>query len=158
MHLSNLGEPRRSQFDITGYVPFWLTAIANKWTASTSRQFRSEFDIGITEWRVLLALDNLQVARALDVCNLTGTDTSAVSKAVQSLLARGYIEQVAGSFVGRNRPLALTKAGGDLLTRASGIALGFEERLLAGLDLEERLQLLIILQKIHEHPTSFEAA
>jgi len=137
-------------FDLDGYIPFWLTAITNKWTANSSRLYLRKFGIGVMEWRVLGSLATLGTGRSIDICSLLVADSSSVSKATTNLERRGLIEAVKGRFPGRNRPLYLTEAGSAIFEKMKEIALAREDQLLRALDLEDRLQLLILLQKVHE--------
>jgi DNA-binding MarR family transcriptional regulator len=155
MRIMDGAEGRQAQFDLADYLPFWLNAVASKWTAGTTRHYRAKFDLGTIEWRVLVALGSLGTAKSFEISNLTGAEISGVCKALRKLETRSLVEAISGTSPFRDKPFALTPAGSNLLALGKEHALEMEQRLLTSLDLEDQIQLLILLQKIHEHPSSF---
>lgn len=144
--------PRAGQgpgLDLAQYLPFYLIAIANRWTASSSRAYLRRFGIGIVEWRVLSSLGARKVASSLDVVQLVGTDPASVSKAVKNLEKLGHIVPVDGRFVGRTKPYTLTNTGQALFEEMRTLALQREQVLLDPLTSEERSQLLSLMAKLH---------
>jgi DNA-binding MarR family transcriptional regulator len=138
-----------SQFDLDDYVPFYITAIANRWTAASSRKYLEAFAIGVVEWRVLAALAAKGAMRSLDIAKLTGVDTAAVSRAVGNLEKREFICAVAGRYAGRTRPMEMTATGKSLFENIQALAFEREQTLLADLDAADRATLLHLLRKLH---------
>lgn len=143
---TRLAEP----IDLSNYAPYYITTIANRWTASSSRIYQRDFGIGIAEWRVLAALSVFATATSLEIANLISMDTAAVSRATNTLLGSGHVRQVPGRFKGRNKPLELTDSGAGLYKRVRQVALRREKALLRNLGAEERSALLRALRKIHD--------
>ena len=135
--------------DLRSYVPFYLVAIANRWTATSSRTYLRRFGIGIVEWRIISSLGAEGTASSLDVVNLTGSDPALISKAMRNLEKRGLAAPVEGRFAGRTKPYRLTAGGEALFREIRTIALGFEQVLLATLDADERKAFLAALAKLH---------
>jgi DNA-binding MarR family transcriptional regulator len=136
-------------FDLDGYVPFFITAIANRWTATSSRRYLREFGIGVVEWRVLASLAARDQASSADVVTLVGMDAAAVSRAMRALERRGLVEPVKGRFVGRTKPYRMTAAGERLCLAVRDLALSREAVLLGGLDASDRSELLRLLRLLH---------
>lgn len=135
--------------NLSEYLPFYVIAIANRWTATSSRTYLRRFGIGIVEWRAIASLGALGVASSLDVVNLVGTDPASVSKAVNNLEARGLVVPVKGKFAGRTKPYELTQRGRGLFREMRQLALRRQDVLTDLLTSDERSQLIGLLKKLH---------
>lgn len=135
--------------DLRNYTPYYLSAISNAWTSTSSRLYLREFGIGITEWRVLASLRALGNASAMDAAKLTAMDHAAASRAITQLLNRDYIAPVRGRFQGRTKPFTLTPAGEKIYDAVRKLALKREAILLKNLSAKEQEQLLRLLSKVH---------
>lgn len=141
--------PLSHALDLDGYVPFFLTVIANRWTASSSQDYRREFGLGIGEWRILASIGALGAATSLDVVNLVGMDPGAVSRAMHVLEERELVTPVQGKFAGRNKPYRMTEAGTTIFLAIRGRATAREALLLQDLTPAERAMLLDFLKRMH---------
>ena len=101
--------------DLTRYAPFYWTAIANRWTAASSRLYLDRFGVGVVEWRILATLAALGTATSLDAARLAELDPGAANRAMNKLDQAGLVVAVPGKFVGRSKPFAMTEAGISLL-------------------------------------------
>jgi DNA-binding MarR family transcriptional regulator len=135
--------------DLDRYVPFYVTAIANRWTSISSQDYLREFGIGIAEWRVLASLDARGSATSLDIVTLVGMDGGAVSRAIRALERKELVVPVKGRFIGRTKPYAMTKQGKTLSGAVRARALEREAMLLQDLDDSERAELLRMLRLLH---------
>jgi DNA-binding MarR family transcriptional regulator len=134
--------------DLTGYFPFYLGTLSNRWTTASSKTYLEKFGIGIADWRVLASVQAQGVANAQMIVNLIYMDAGAVSRSLTKLAAEGHVEPVPGKFAGRTKPFQLTSQGHELYAKLLKIALEREARLLAQLTEEERVQLLSMMRKI----------
>ncbi len=75
-------------------------------------------------------------------------DAGAVSRAVNHLETKGYIQKVAGRFQGRTKPYELTDEGTQIYAAIRKIALERENALLADLGERDRKDLLRIMRKV----------
>ncbi len=132
------------------YVPFFLGAIANRWTAVSSKSYREKFDLGIGEWRILASLAVLGSATSLAIAKLVKMDGGAVSRGIRVLEARGLVKPLPGRFAGRTRPYALTEAGLAQFEEMMALALAREQKLLSRLTPEDRSALLRLLAQLYE--------
>lgn len=131
------------------YVPFYITRIANRWTATASRHYLHQFEVGVAEWGVLAGLSTYGEATSLEISNRIEMDSGAVSRAVNRLLKGGLIVTKKGRFKGRSKPVLLTAAGTRLVEQIQEHALAQEQRLLSPLTRDERKTFLQLLQKVH---------
>jgi DNA-binding MarR family transcriptional regulator len=137
------------QLDLERYVPFGLTAIANKIARSASRVYLKRFGVGINEWRILANLRIAPGATANLICQSSGLDKAAVSRSLKLLEDGGMIETSGETTDVRGRALRLTGKGDTLHDGLIGVALKREALLLEGFDEAERRQLLSFIARLH---------
>jgi DNA-binding MarR family transcriptional regulator len=137
--------------DLRGYAPFYLGAIANKWTALSSNEYRAAFDLGIGEWRILASLAVMGSATSLAVATLVKMDPGAVSRGLRVLEERALVQPLPGRFAGRSRPYEMTAAGQEMHATLQAMALRREQRLLEPLSMPERKELLRLLARLYDH-------
>ncbi len=82
-----------------------------------------------------------------------GVPPSRMVALVDHLEEAGFVERRADPEDRRVRGLHLTRKGRSALERASKIAIDYETRLCAGINREEREQLIDLLQKLQESQT-----
>ena len=139
----------RDVLDLGAYVPYFLTAISNTWSRSSSRLYLEEFGVGVTEWRVISQLAIEPGIAAQRICEIIGLDKGAVSRSVAALVAAGHVAEDADGRDGRRQLLALTSSGYALHDRLIELATRRERLLLDGLTPEERELLTNLLRRIH---------
>ena len=79
------------------------------------------------------------------------TDDAGVSRLVDRLEAKGLITRTVRGRDRRSRELRLTRSGRALVTRLMRFAARGNEKLLAGLSVEETAQLRRLLQRVSEN-------
>jgi DNA-binding MarR family transcriptional regulator len=141
--------PIPERLDLDRYVPFGLTAIANKIARSASRVYLRRFGVGINEWRILANLRITPGVTANLICQMSGLDKAAVSRSLRLLEDGGMIETCGESSDVRGRALRLTAKGDQLHDGLIGVALKREAMLLDGFDEAERRQLLSFIARLH---------
>jgi DNA-binding MarR family transcriptional regulator len=137
-----------TQLDLDRYVPFFLSSIGNKLSRGASRVYLARFGVGVNEWRLLANLKVQGRATAGAICQASGIDKAAASRAVGRLDALGCIDTIE-TRDGRARLLALTPAGEALHDRIIDAALERERVLLTGFDEAERTQLIGLLRRLY---------
>jgi len=142
-----MSSPRQT-LDLAGYVPFYLTAISNAVSRGASRLYLREFGVGIIDWRVMsqLALEPNIMANRISA--VIGLDKGAVSRSLQALEKAGLVEVGAGPDP-RRRTFALTAEGRASHDRILAVALQREQRLLAGMSLDEVRSLIDLMARMH---------
>ena len=137
------------RLELDRYLPFGLTAIANKIARSASRDYLRRFGVGINEWRILANLRISPGVTANLICQNSGLDKAAVSRSLRLLEDGGMIETWGETADVRGRALCLTAKGDTLHDGLIAIALRREARLLDGFDEGERKQLLSFIARLH---------
>jgi len=152
-------DDRRSPraIDMEAFIPAALTDLAQKITATASATYRPRFGVGITNWRVIALLASEPWIAPVQICETTGLDKAAVSRALRDLAADGLVESRGGD--GRRRvPVALTARGLAVHDRIVGVALIRQEHLLSGFSAQERAQLKDFLTRMRRQVETIKAA
>ncbi|WP_127556705.1 MarR family winged helix-turn-helix transcriptional regulator [Saccharospirillum alexandrii] len=136
--------------DLDRYIPFLLTATANKLSTGASRVYREKFDIGITDWRILAMLavePNITAAR---ICTVIGLDKAATSRALLNLRKRGFVQESKHHNTDkRSTVIQLTDSGKNVHDEIMKVALMREQKLLEAFSESEAEQLVDYFQRLH---------
>lgn len=146
---ANGADGDREVLDLTGYVPYFLTAISNTWSRSSSRLYLERFGVGVTEWRIISQLAIEPRIGAQRICEVISLDKGAVSRGVAALVASGHVHEAADGRDARRQVLELTSDGYALHDRLIAMAIERERLVLADFTQEEVDQLLTLLRRIH---------
>ena len=140
--------PAGSAIKLAGYVPAFITVIANKWARSSSALYLREFGIGIVDWRLMSLLAIEPWIQASRVDEVVGMDKGAVSRSLNTLERLGLAQTRRNAVDPRRREMALTPKGKDMHDEIADIALARERRLLKGFSREEKRVLLKLLARM----------
>lgn len=132
------------------YIVGDLSRVANRLARGASAQYRRQFGITVTEWRILHNLAERRQKTASEICDHTGIDKGPISRALRNLEARGHVEREPDRADSRRIVLRLTDAGRALHDRIMPVALERQSILLQCLDEAESRQLKGILEKLKE--------
>lgn len=143
------GSVERDVLDLRGYVPYFLTAISNTWSRSSSRLYLERFGVGVTEWRVISQLAIEPRIAAQRICEVIGLDKGAVSRSVAALVAAGHVAEGTDGRDARRQLLELTASGYALHDRLIALATAREQMMLEGFTPEERTQFTGFLRRLH---------
>lgn len=135
----------RKVLNLTGYVTFYFTVLANKLSSGASRLYLKRYDIGIIEWRVMAMLAVEPRISPVRICQIIGLDKGAVSREMRKLEAKGYLTVDEDPESTRRRTLELTPQGYEIHDEIIRTALERERRLLKGLSPDEVDTLLDLL-------------
>jgi DNA-binding MarR family transcriptional regulator len=75
-------------------------------------------DLKVSQMNVLVAAAKMGVARPADLCERLHLDVSTLSRNVERMKARGWLEVVPDEADGRSQPFRLTPQGRSLLEKA----------------------------------------
>ena len=142
--------PRRppARIELERFLPYRLSVLTNVVSGSIATMYQRRFGIGIPEWRVIAVLAMRSGLSAAEVAACTGMDAVAVSRAVSRLLRSGRLRRDTASDDRRRSVLRLTGTGRAVYRQVAPLALGYERRLLDGLDAREAASLDSIVHKL----------
>ena len=126
------------------FLPYRLSIVTNRISASFARLYSEKFNLSIPEWRVMAVLGQQPGLSADEVCSETEMDKVPVSRAVTKLLDKGLLNR---EFSGRDRRrsiLSLSEAGYGMYAQIVPLALSYEADLKAVLTAgEQQLEKLL---------------
>ncbi len=134
--------------ELERFLPYRLSLLSNRISQTIADLYAERFGIGVTEWRVIAVLGRYAGLSANEVAERTAMDKVAVSRAVARLLERGLIERDTHGDDRRRSVLALSGEGLAVHAQVAPLALDIEQRLLDGLDDDERDALQRLLDKL----------
>src|SRR6185437_7678739 len=105
-------------------------------------------DLSMTEWRVMAVLARFEGMSAREVAERTAMDKVAVSRALSRLVEAGRVDRATHDNDKRRSVLSLTDAGWAVHDEVAPMARVREREVLARLDVEERVWLERILDKL----------
>lgn len=117
------------KFDLDSFIPYRLTVVAERLSNGLARHYRTEYNISIPEWRVLVHLVHSGEVSVRDIHRRVSLDKSKVSRAASRLEAEGYISKQVNGGDKRLLQLALTEKGRKLMAELIPMAIAYEKRL-----------------------------
>ncbi|MDU6750201.1 MAG: MarR family transcriptional regulator, partial [Bradyrhizobium sp.] len=99
------------------YFPYRLARLAEQVSLAVAEVYADRFALSRQEWRILAALGEQPRLPTKQIGRLTTLDKMNVSRAMQSLEARGIVSRSRDPEDGRERIVTLTAAGRGLYRR-----------------------------------------
>jgi len=142
-------------------LPFgWrINYLANYYSLIANRKLKDRFKTTRQEFVVLFCLANSTNVTATDVCEVCGRPKNTISRAVNSLIAKGYITSSPHPKDARAEILTLEPAGKHLYNRIIVVFTDRDRAMMARLSEAECRTLKQLLDKVIEgfNPWSEEA-
>ncbi|MDP6172909.1 MAG: MarR family transcriptional regulator [Rhodospirillales bacterium] len=133
------------------FVAYRVNIVANAIFRSTSRYFLEELDLRTPEVWVMTAIGNFQPMSASEVSENMSIDKAQVSRALTSLMERGYVVRVPDPGDNRRKMLRLTNDGVDIYQRILEISETRQNRLLSSFSESEQAQLMGFLDRLRDN-------
>ncbi len=148
MYFSNAppNEPAPKTIEYDTYVPGLITWLANKLSSGASQLYRTQFGLGVIDWRVICTIASEGSISAARICQIVGLDKAAVSRSFALLEERALLE--VHEVAGRTRHARLTQSGWEVHDAILALAMARQERLLKGFSEEERATLVKLLHRL----------
>ena len=134
--------------DLKKFLPYQLSVVTNRISASFARLYSEKFNLSIPEWRVMAVLGQQPGLSADEVSSETEMDKVPVSRAVTKLLDKGLLNRDFSGLDRRRSILRLSEAGYAMYSQIVPLALSYEAELKAALAEQEQAQLEVLLEKL----------
>lgn len=141
------GRKKREVLNLSHYVTYFFTVLANKLSSGASRLYLKRFGIGIIEWRVMAMVAIEPDITPARITLVIGLDKASVSRESRRLEEKGYLAVAEDPGNQRRKLLSLTPLGYELHDRIIQVALERERRLLSDLSPDEVETLVDLLQR-----------
>jgi len=146
----DVGSTRNGQLRLSEFTPYRFVALGRRMSEQLGGAYAGE-NLTIPEWRVLAVISEADAMAARDVVAKTPMDKMAVSRAVASLEAKGFVARKTDARDRRVYTLMLSPAGRRIYAQIAKLAISYERQLLSALDPAERQQLAKILTRLEAH-------
>ena len=134
--------------DLKKFLPYQLSVVTNRISASFARLYSEKFNLSIPEWRVMAVLGQQPGLSADEVSSETEMDKVPVSRAVTKLLDKGLLNRDFSGLDRRRSILRLSEAGYAMYSQIVPLALSYEAELKTALIEQEQAQLEVLLKKL----------
>lgn len=138
----------RSHLQLESFLPSVLRNLAEEITGRMSGRYTGDFQLSVTEWRILVHLAEREALTATQIVDITAMEKSKVSRALSSLEERELVTRAPSDEDHRTKNLALTERGYRLYQNVVPRVLDWEKELLEGLEISEYRDLLYLLDKL----------
>ncbi len=139
---------RGAEFCLAAFLPYKLAVVTEAVVQVFAKNYESECNLTIPEVRALAVIAEHGTLSPTGVGQRTAMDKVRVSRATQSLVAKGLLRQTQDPSDGRGRLLRLTRKGTATHARMGPLALSMEAELFAALSQADIAALNRILAKI----------
>lgn len=133
---------------LDAFLPYQLSIVSNAVSSSIARAYESLFGLRIPEWRLIAVLAEEDGLTQQMLVARTEMDKMTVSRAAQSVVARGLVSRVDHGSDKRSHALTLSADGRQLYAQIAPKALELERKLLETISEREVKQLKATLAKL----------
>jgi DNA-binding MarR family transcriptional regulator len=142
------GLPEDTTMDLQAFFPYRLAVLAEQVSLAVAPVYAARFRLSRQEWRILAVVGARAEFSTSEICRTTTLDKMQVSRAIQSLEARGFVKRFEAPGDRRRKIVALTAAGRSLYRRIVPLASKREAAILRGLSAQEIAQFNATMAKI----------
>ena len=127
-------------------LAYRLAVLSNHYTGTVYRHVREAHGIERSDFTVVFCLQTMGEMSAHGICTLTGRPRATISRAVKSMLERGFITRRSDPLDPRRAVLRLTPRGMRLFREVAPLLRRCEEAMLEPLSARDRTSLMRILE------------
>jgi DNA-binding MarR family transcriptional regulator len=141
-------DPPVQTLDLGSSIGAQLTFLSNRLTATGSAAYRNRFGLGILDARLLIMLGAKPDISPGRICEVTGLDGGAVSRALRGLAARGLVASRPDPRNPHYKSWSLTSEGARLHEGIVRISMARDTILLEDFNDEERAVLIAMVRRM----------
>lgn len=134
--------------EVNRFLAAYIMGVANRLANGASQHYRSRFNLGMSEWRTLMAIGTSRHRIVRDVAQMADLDYALVSKSLKLLQTRGLVAIEQTQTRGRAAIASLTPEGLALYRQLRASAKRRQRRLLAAFTPAEVQALWSLLQRV----------
>ena len=136
--------------DLESHLGYWLRRVSNAVSGAFSRALQEE-QTSVAEWVLLRKLHERGKAAPGELANILGLTRGAVSKIIDKLEAKDWVQTDSKEGDNRSRLLSITRAGRRSLPFLAQIADQNDSAYFDCLSAKEKINLRELLIKLAEH-------
>jgi DNA-binding MarR family transcriptional regulator len=139
-----------SDANVNRYIAAYIMGVANRLASGASAHYRKKFNLGMSEWRTIMAIGTSDHRIVREVAEKADIDYAAASKSLRILQERRLVEMEQTSRRGRAAIGKLTPEGLVIYRQLLESSRRRQKRLLAQFSAAEVGQLWSLLRRIEE--------
>jgi DNA-binding MarR family transcriptional regulator len=139
-----------SQAAVNRYLAAYIMGVANRLANGASNHYRSQFNLGMSEWRAMMALGSRDESIVREVAEMADLDYAAASKSVRLLQERGLVSIEQTSSRGRAAIVRLTAEGQESYKKLRNSARRRQQRLVSAFTPQEVETLWSLLRRVEQ--------
>lgn len=143
-----MDDPPPQTLDLGSSIGAQLTFLSNRLTATGSATYRNRFGLGILDARLLIMLGAEPDISPARICEVTGLDGGAVSRALRGLAARGLVASRPDPRNPNYKYWSLTGDGARLHGEIVLVSMARDTILLEDFSTEERALLIAMVRRM----------
>ncbi len=144
----NNHDVRATDFSLAAFLPYRLAVVTESVSRVFAENYHDQFNLTLSEWRALAVIAEFGTLSPTAVGQRTAMDKVKVSRAAQSLVAKGMLRQSADPRDGRGRLLKLTRKGASTHASIVPLAAKLESELFNDLSRADMAVLNRVLSKM----------
>jgi DNA-binding MarR family transcriptional regulator len=151
---------RREKLHLLDYVPYLVNRVGAALVLRFTEEALARHDLGIADWRVLVALADAGPQRQIDLADVTSIEVSTLSRLVARLVRAGLVSRARSDRSNREVTVALTGQGDKLVDALIPVARELERVAIAGVPATQLHAAKTALRAMYEnlmrpeHPTA----
>lgn len=138
------------------FLPYKLSILSNKVSATIAQTYKSKFGLSVTEWRIMAVLGEFPDISADEVSSKTQIEKSIISRSVSRLLQRELLQRDFDSEDRRKSVLRLSKIGESVYYEVVPISHSYQNALMSCFDSEEATLFIELIEKLHMRVKSID--
>ncbi|PAJ76159.1 hypothetical protein CJF42_01380 [Pseudoalteromonas sp. NBT06-2] len=135
---------------LDAFLPYRIANLSNNISEAFSSVYTLDYGISIAQWRILVNLFENECVTAKELGLLASMDKSTVSRAIQIMLNKGYLEKRVNKDDKRAYFVKLTEQGKTLYFAIAPKALAWEAQLKSCMTESEFETFMSVLEKLDE--------
>jgi DNA-binding MarR family transcriptional regulator len=139
-----------SKASVNRFLAAYIMGVANRLANGASNYYRKHFNLGMSEWRAMMAIGATAASIVREVAEMADLDYAAASKTVRVLEQRGFVsvEQTTGR--GRAAIVRLTPEGAVVYKKLRDAARRRQTKLIDAFDVNEVRMLWALLHRVEQ--------
>ncbi|MGJ7531438.1 MarR family winged helix-turn-helix transcriptional regulator [Variovorax sp. GB1P17] len=137
-----------SHASVNRFLSAYIMGVANRLANGASNHYRSRFNLGMSEWRAMMAVGGGAEFIVREVAEMADLDYAAASKSVRVLEERGFVSVEQTKRRGRAAIVRLTPEGTEIYRKLRDSARRRNKRLIDGFTAAEVEQLWTLLRRV----------
>ncbi|HSI58213.1 MAG TPA: MarR family winged helix-turn-helix transcriptional regulator [Ideonella sp.] len=146
-----------TQAEANQFLAAYILGVANRLASSASSHYRRHFNLGMPEWRAMMAIGTSSHRIVREVAQMADLDVAAASKSLKLLTSRGLVQLELTKRRGRASIASLTPQGLAVYEQLRQSAIDRQQQLFASFAPAEIETLWSLLRRVEQQVAAMNA-